>query len=260
MSIQLFTRYQRNDFVRRRALRQKISGLILISALTSCSPVAESILKTSRFASARPSSPGNPAQEVVAPLAPAEIASQWRSDFNYIIELVDASGRIQMDDEPETESGTRLALQPSVSGQPAATPTSESETTTGSDSSATQTIDITLTDEQLDQFREEGTVEVSVPSAGHNWELEKVRARFHVIQSELELIEDDEEFSTSASLRNQDQQLTVRLTVKGSLEDVKVHSTLSRLVRVELELESKGRVACATSRAAGGVIDPSLHE
>jgi hypothetical protein len=259
VSIQLFNRYQSSAVAQKRAVAQKVSGLILISALTACSPIAESILKTSRFASARPNTPIGPTQAVLDPRSPLEEGGEWRTDFSYLSELVDASEWASYVNEADSALNLR-SVPHSASGLGSDDVATASESRAALNHSATQTIEIALNEEQLDEFREEGSVEINLPSVGESWQLEKVRARFHVIQSELELIEGDEDFSTSASIRTHDQNLTIRVSVKGSIEDPNVHSTLSRLVRLELELESKGKVACATSRAAGGVIDPSRHE
>ena len=100
-------------------------------------------------------------------------------------------------------------------------------------------------------------MEVALPALGSAWKLVRVIARFHVIQSELELIEADEAFETNATLQRRGDQLLISLAIQGDLSRTETHSTLSRLVRVELSLESHPIQTGVAESSSGGTSSPS---
>jgi len=102
------------------------------------------------------------------------------------------------------------------------------------------TESIELTEEQLEALQGTGRVELVLPELPVGMSPSKITGVFHVIQNdEFELLEEDDEFSTELDLFKNDQgyQGTLR-TIQDPAQDQKTASTLSRLVRVDIEVEA----------------------
>ncbi len=211
------------------ATKSFTAGLLLLASVSRCSPVAESILKTSRFASERPSNThlSNPGQQANDQSADATLEAPDKTlTFEYISLVVDAAASTIRElieeiptDEDTSSSGPTHCL--------------------NSLSSSRRTYELTLNDDLLDQFRENGHVSFEIPLPGVGKAIQKITARFHVIQSEFELIEADASFNTALALQAGDANAQAELRLlKSGASDFDSASTLSRLVKVELAIEA----------------------
>jgi hypothetical protein len=188
-------------------------------SLHGCAPVAQSILKGARLAAPAPqqeevaSQAAGPRENSAGTETPSPIAKEIQSPLviPYFTEIVDAL---------ETSDWvTRIGPSPSPDG-------------TG------DTLTVSLSEIELSQFQETGSIEFQISALPTGTAIANITGRFHVIQQELELIEEDEGFETELSV------FALEGGMKGVLrtqEPIATHfetaSTLSRLVWIDLVFE-----------------------
>ena len=247
----------KESFIRAfRARAWLISGAALAGfALNGCAPVAQSILKGARLAAPAPHSEeitnqGAGQQDTTAESAgsgstPVIKDLQKPLAISYITEVVDA-----------LEGSDALARVAPISA-PSTTPSTLTETLDESGKRLT----VSLSENEVSQLQESGAVEFLISPLPTGTSIAKITGRFHVIQQEQELIEEDEGFETELSVYLQETGLKGSLRTRESpLTHFETASTLSRLIRVELliELDTLGPILTqATHNATTAEVAPS---
>ena len=227
-----------------------ILGILATSA--SCGPIAKSAFKTNRFAAPSEREDSLPsASEQASPVSaqPAGLTPVLEVrkplPITYITRVVDASSLESLrtyliDSEGLTEAlfGTSQgpAPSPSPSASGGATPPAAGRITTVSAFSESYS----LNESQLEALQTRGSVDLTLPELPVGMSPDRITGVFHVVQNdEFELMEEDEGLATELDLFKAETgyQGTLRTRLDPA-QDQSTASTLSRTVRVELELEA----------------------
>ncbi len=239
---------------KRGARAWMLAGLGILAAGTSCGPIAKSAFKTNRFAAPTereeaPSTPNEqgltgsgqssgltPVLEVRKPLA-----------ITYITRVVDAAALesvrtlwSESADLTEALFATPSSSAPSPSPAPSTTGGASAADANRVLTSWVISETKTLDEDQLDTLQARGIVEIALPELPVGMSPSKVTGIFHVIQNdEFELLEEDEGFRTELDLFKAESGYHGTLRTRlDPVQDLKTASTLSRTVRVDLEIEA----------------------